>query len=72
MGRVGKPPIHDVLRLARTLSISTAELEAAVMGEQSPRAPADSSPAPAPPGAIHLLERAIALLEWTEVAAAGA
>jgi transcriptional regulator with XRE-family HTH domain len=72
MGRVGKPPIHDVLRLARTLSISTAELEGAVMGAQSMRAPAESSPAPAPPGAMPLLERAIALLEWTEGDAAGA
>ena len=72
MGRVGKPPIHDVLRLARALSISTAELEEAVMGEEPPRAAAASGGSGGQPGAIPLLERAIALLGWSEQDAAGA
>jgi len=70
MGRVGKPPIHDVLRLARTLSISTAELERAVMEESSPGSSASSGAAGS--GAIPLLERALTLLGWSEADAAAA
>src|SRR3954454_3928384 len=65
VGRVSKPPLHDVLRLARVLRISTVELERAAMEESE-----------APPerarGAVPLLERAIALLGWREDDAAGA
>jgi transcriptional regulator with XRE-family HTH domain len=71
-GRVGKPPIHDVLRLARALSISTAELERTVMGEERMRSAATGRQRGASPGAIPLLERAIALLGWSEDDAAGA
>jgi transcriptional regulator with XRE-family HTH domain len=72
VGRVGKPPIHDVLRLARALSISTAELEQTVMGDRSS---AEVPPSPEPAersGAIPLLERAIAVLGWTDADAAAA
>jgi transcriptional regulator with XRE-family HTH domain len=69
-GRVAKPPIHDVMRLARALSISTADLERAVMEE--PARPAAESRAVPQTDAVPLLERAIALLGWSEDDAAGA
>lgn len=72
MGRVGKPPIHDVLRLARALSISTAELEQAVMGEEPAGSASTGDERGGRPGAIPLLERAMALLGWSERDAAGA
>lgn len=73
VGRVAKPPIHDVLRLARVLSIPTAELEEAVMGEreEDPSPPAPQQ-ARTPSGATPLLERAITVLDWSEEDAAGA
>jgi hypothetical protein len=68
-GRVSKPPIHDVIRLARVLEISTAELEAAVLSEAGPSAAA----APEQQiGAVPLLEDALAVLGWTEADAAAA
>jgi transcriptional regulator with XRE-family HTH domain len=39
LGRVAKPPIHDVLRLARTLSISMDELERTVLADTDVAAP---------------------------------
>jgi hypothetical protein len=58
-----------VLRLARFLGISPAEIEAAVLEEGAGTA----SPAAAPaPGPAHLLEQAIALFGWTEAQAAAA
>jgi DNA-binding transcriptional regulator YiaG len=69
LGRVTKPPLQDVLRLARFLGISSAEIEAAVLEEGVGKA----SPAAAPaPGPAHLLEQAIALFGWTEAQAAAA
>ena len=69
LGRVTKPPLQDVLRLARFLGISPAEIEAAVLEEGAGTA----SPAAAPaPGPAHLLEQAIALFGWTEAQAAAA
>src|SRR5919109_1290297 len=69
LGRVTKPPLQDVLRLARFLGISSAEIEAAVLEEDA----GEASPAPAPPpGPAHLLEQAIALFGWTEGQAAAA
>src|SRR6266571_3229984 len=68
LGRVAKPPIHDVLRLARFLRIELDELEAAVLDEvaepAAPPPPADDGP--------RLLERAIDLLGWSEADAAAA
>lgn len=40
LGRVSKPPIHDVVKLARVLSIPMHELERAVMDEAGPDATA--------------------------------
>lgn len=56
LGRVTKPPVHDVLRLARFLGISAEEIEAAVLGDQRPRRDQTAT------DAIPLLEQAVALL----------
>ena len=68
LGRVAKPPIHDVLRLARFLRIELGELEAAVLDSAEETA---AAPAPADDGP-RLLERAIELLGWSEADAAAA
>src|SRR5215210_5664618 len=68
VGRVSKPPIHDVLRLARVLEIPTADLERAVLSDQP--AP-EVEPTPLPSSAP-LLDRAIALLDWSDRDAATA
>lgn len=65
---MSKPPIHDVLRLARVLEIPTADLERAVLFDQpapevEPTALASSAP---------LLDRAMALLDWSDRDAASA
>lgn len=69
LGRVAKPPLEDVLKLARFLGISAAEIEAAVLG-------AEASPPPGPKapgrGAVPLLEQAIEVFGWTEAQAAAA
>jgi transcriptional regulator with XRE-family HTH domain len=39
LGRVGKPPIHDVLRLAHFLQISAEEIEAAVFADAAAVSP---------------------------------
>jgi transcriptional regulator with XRE-family HTH domain len=69
LGRVTKPPLEDVLKLARFLGISAAEIEAAVLG-------GDASPPPGPAapgrGAVPLLEQAIDVFGWTEAQAAAA
>jgi transcriptional regulator with XRE-family HTH domain len=70
LGRVAKPPLQDVLRLARFLGLSAAEIEAAVLEETGLE---PDLPAPAPEaGAAHLLEQAIALFGWTDAQAATA
>jgi transcriptional regulator with XRE-family HTH domain len=70
LGRVAKPPLHDVLRLARFLGLSAAEIEAAVLEESGVAA---GTPEPSPEtGAVHLLEQAIALFGWTDAQAATA
>ena len=74
IGRVAKPPIHDVLRLARVLSIPTVDLEQAVMGEreQENLSPPPPEHAGAPSRALPLLERAFTVLAWSEEDAASA
>ncbi len=59
LGRVTKPPVHDVLRLARFLGISAAEIEAVVLGEPTPRTERAAT------DALPLLEQAVALLKST-------
>ena len=69
LGRVSKPPIHDVLRLARVLEIPTADLEHAVL----PDSPAATVEPPALPlSNAPLLEQAMAVLGWSESDAAAA
>lgn len=68
LGRVSKPPIHDVLRLARTLEIPTGDLERAVL----PDSPAADVEPTSPPSHAPLLDQAMAVLGWSESDAAGA
>lgn len=68
VGRVSKPPIHDVLRLARVLEISTAEVERAVL----PGEPAGELQPAALPAGAPLLDQTIKLLGWSERDAATA
>jgi transcriptional regulator with XRE-family HTH domain len=69
LGRVAKPPIHDVLKLARFLGIATEEIEAAVLGEEAPEPSWDT---PSPGAAAPLLEQAITLFGWTNAEAGAA
>ncbi len=69
VGRVSKPPIHDVLRLARVLGIPTVEVERAVLPPGEPAA--EVQPPALPPGAP-LLDQAVAALGWSERDAATA
>jgi DNA-binding XRE family transcriptional regulator len=70
LGRVTKPPIHDILTLARFLGISFEEIEAAVLRDQAP-APAREARQDTE-GAVPLLEQAIELFGWTEEQTAAA
>lgn len=67
-GTVSKPAIHDVLRLARVLEIATADIERAVFPDESAAEPQSV----ALPSGAPLLDRAIALLGWSERDAATA
>ena len=70
LGRVAKPPIHDVLRVARFLEISPEEIEAAVLEpDDAPAGPGDDAPSS---GAVPLLEQAIEVFGWTDAQAAAA
>lgn len=72
LGRVGKPPIHDVLRIARFLDIPIEAIERAVF-EDVPESPVrDETTAPLQRktgrrshGAVPLLEAAFRLFGWT-------
>jgi transcriptional regulator with XRE-family HTH domain len=70
-GRVAKPPVHDVLRVARVLRVPVLEIEAAALdlpGGSAARSPRDESPSEA----ASLLEQAIDLFGWSERQAAAA
>jgi transcriptional regulator with XRE-family HTH domain len=74
LGRVAKPPIHDVLRFAHFLRISSEEIEAAVFEDAGVAlAPEQGAGAGAggrrrakrqPQGAVPLLEAAFRLFDW--------
>jgi transcriptional regulator with XRE-family HTH domain len=70
LGRVAKPPVHDVLRLARLLGISPAEVEAAVL-EDRPLEPDGETSEPSP-GAAPLLDQAFSLFAWSNAQAPAA
>jgi transcriptional regulator with XRE-family HTH domain len=70
LGRVARPPIHDVLRLAHFLRIPGSEIERAVFDDAG-EAPAVDSPDERPRprrrpvrGAVPLLEAAFRLFGW--------
>lgn len=69
IGRVQKPPFEDVLRMARTLGISIAELEAVVLPGGSPGHVDEVS---SPRTRRGLLDEAIVRLGWSEADAAEA
>ena len=73
LGRVAKPPIHDVLRLAYFLGISGDEIQEAVFEDAEetppPRESPDGdrrSPGPRRQGAVPLLEAAFRLFGWAD------
>jgi len=76
LGRVARPPIHDVLRLAHFLEIGTAELERAVFedtgGAPTPAFPPLDAARAGGGGAVPLLEAAFRLFAWPDDAAAAA
>lgn len=82
LGRVARPPIHDVLRMAHFLGISPDEITAAVFEDAGDVAVAADQPERKerkkgrkrrPEGAVPLLEAAFRLFGWQDEAeAAGA
>jgi transcriptional regulator with XRE-family HTH domain len=71
LGRVTKPPIHDIIKLARFLRISLEEVEAAVLRDEAPQRVADE-PLRGAEAVVPLLEQAIELLGWTDEQTAAA
>jgi transcriptional regulator with XRE-family HTH domain len=82
LGRVARPPIHDVVRMAHFLSVPPDEITAAVfedaggvapVADQLERKERKKGPKRRPEGAVPLLEAAFRLFGWkdeTEAAAA--
>ena len=75
LGRVAKPPIHDVLRLASFLRISADDIQAAVLREGEVPRPARvaedrSVRHGAGQAAVPLLEAAFTLFGWSNSSAA--
>ena len=70
IGRVAKPPIHDVLKVARVLRVPVAEIETAVLEAEQPLTEPTGRPLAETAGAAPLLEQAIELFGWTEEQAA--
>ncbi len=81
LGRVARPPIHDVLRLSHFLRIPADEIRRAVFDDAGEAPSAEETPDEEErkkagrrrsPGAVPLLEAAFRLLGWNEAAAAEA
>ena len=79
LGRVAKPPIHDVLRLAHFLGISAEEIEGAVFEDSGGVRGVDEPPEHVttrkasrarPGGSVPLLEAAFHLFGWSDEAEA--
>jgi transcriptional regulator with XRE-family HTH domain len=75
LGRVSKPPIHDVLRLAHFLGIPAAEIETAVFADTGGAPAAEERPEGKErkktgprrrPGAVPLLETGFQLFGWKD------
>ena len=71
IGRVAKPPLQDVLRLARVLRISPEEIDAAVLGPADANADRGNASGDGGRGAP-LLEQAITLFGWSDEQVAAA
>jgi transcriptional regulator with XRE-family HTH domain len=81
LGRVARPPIHDVLRMAHFLGVSLDEITAAVFEDAGNVAAAADQPERKerkkgrkrrPEGAVPLLEAAFRLFGWKDEAEAAA
>jgi transcriptional regulator with XRE-family HTH domain len=81
LGRVARPPIHDVLRMAHFLGVSADEITAAVFEDAGDVVPAADQPERKerkkvrkrrPEGAVPLLEAAFRLFGWKDEAEAAA
>ena len=79
LGRVSRPPIHDVLRLAHFLQIPSDEIQRAVFDDAGEAPTAEATPDEEErkkerrrrsPGAVPLLEAAFRLLGWKDDTAA--
>lgn len=79
LGRVVRPPLHDVLRIAHFLRISTDEIQMAVFADAGEVSPADDVPSEQERKkvgrrrrgeAVPLLEAAFRLFGWKDEAAA--
>ena len=79
LGRVARPPLHDVLRIAHFLRIPTDEIQMAVFADVGEVSPADDMPSEQERKkvgrrrrgeAVPLLEAAFRLLGWKDEAAA--
>ena len=75
LGRVARPPIHDVLRLAHYLEISPEEIQRAVFADAGDVRPPEERPAERERkkvgprrrlGAVPLLEAAFRLFGWAD------
>src|SRR4051794_9686952 len=76
IGRVANPPLRDVLRLARFLSVPLDDLERAAFADESEPGQQERKNAPVAtarvPGTAPLLEEAMRVLGWSEDDAADA
>ena len=81
LGRVARPPIHDVLRLSHFLRIPADDIQRAVFDDAGEAPTAEDAPDEEErkkarrrrsPGAVPLLEAAFRLLGWNEATAAEA
>lgn len=81
LGRVTRPPIHDVLRMAHFLGISSEEITAAVFedagqvvepADEPERKERKKGRKPRTDGAVPLLEAAFGLFSWKDEAEAAA
>lgn len=76
IGRVAKPPLQDVLRLARFLSIPLDEIERVALSDDADarqlheRKQAGAGASRKVPGTAALLEEAIRVMGWSDVEAA--
>ena len=75
LGRVARPPVHDVLRLAHFLDIGADELRGAVFEDTGSAAAAASAAQGSGPrrsggGAVRLLDAAFRLFAWKDDSAA--